>query len=103
MAIPVKDWHCENSLGNVSLVSSRERRKELTATKVPGKKNIPKMESVFTAELSRLLSIAIVLITALSSLLAFAIIAEVLARLRFVFASFAVMNWYTLGKLSMFL
>jgi hypothetical protein len=47
--------------------------------KVPGKKHIPKMEIVFIAELSRLLALAIT--------------AEVSARLRFIFASFAAMNW----------
>jgi hypothetical protein len=45
---------------------------QLTATKVPGKKNMPKMAIVFMAELSFLLSIAMVLITALPSLLALA-------------------------------
>jgi hypothetical protein len=64
--------------------------------KVPGRKTIPKIEIVFMAELSRLLSRAIVLITALSSLLALAMTAEVSARLRFVLASLAAMNWNTL-------
>ena len=69
---------------------------QLTATKVPGKKNMPSIAIVFIEELSFLLSIAIILITALSSLLALAMTAEVSARLRFVLASLAAMNWNTL-------
>jgi hypothetical protein len=65
----------------------------LTAMNVPGKKNMPNIAIVFIAELSLLLSTAIVLITALSSLLAFAIAAELSARLIFTIASFWAMNW----------
>ena len=61
---------------------------ELTAIKVPGKKNMPKVAMVFIEELSFLLSIAIILITALSSLLALAIAAELSATAIFTLASF---------------
>ncbi len=66
---------------------------------VPGRKTMPRIEIVFIAEESRWVSNAIVLMTALSSLLASAMIVEVSARLRFVLASFAAINWYTFDSL----
>jgi hypothetical protein len=55
------------------------RRGQLTARKVPGKKNIVKTAMAFMAELSFLLS--------------FAMIAEVLATWPLVIASLIAMNW----------
>jgi hypothetical protein len=61
---------------------------QLTATKVPGKKNMPSIAIVFIEELSFLLSIAIILITALSSLLASAKEAKLCASPMFTLTSF---------------
>ena len=61
----------------------------LTATKVPGKKNIPRTAIVFIGELSLLVSTAIPRLTALSSLLALATIANLFARSIFTFVSFS--------------
>jgi hypothetical protein len=61
---------------------------ELTATRVEGKKSVPNTAIVFIEELSLLLSIAIVLITALSSLLALARNEASFARSILTFASF---------------
>jgi hypothetical protein len=60
---------------------------------VPGRKSMPRIDIVFMAELSLLLSRAILLITALSSLLAFAIAAELSARAMFTLASFWAIYW----------
>jgi hypothetical protein len=60
----------------------------LTATRVEGKKSIPSAAIVFIEELSFLVSIAIVLMTALSSLLALARNDVSVARSMLTFASF---------------
>jgi hypothetical protein len=65
---------------------------KLTATKVPGRKIMPSNEMVFMEELSFLVSRAIVLIMALSSLLAFVMAVEFSASDMLTFASFCAIN-----------
>ena len=74
-----------------SNILATEMRRDLTAMNVPGRNIIPRREIVFMAELSLLLSEAKILIAALSSLLAFAMMADVSAMLRFACAFFAAM------------
>ena len=88
--IPLEYRHCEDCLKQIKHkpVLKRELESELTATKVPGKNNMPSVAIVFIAELSRLVSRAIARIAALSSLLALVIAAEFSAKAILIFASF---------------